>query len=105
MCLTAAAIALDQQARGQQFLKVDIGRLAHCHAQLKRAVAGGLHRRRELALCLDRRLETDISGRPGRSEERRVGKEGVSRCRFRWSPYHIKKKKILQHIASRFITY
>src|SRR3546814_7387728 len=28
MCLTAAAIALDQQARGQQFLKVDIGRLA-----------------------------------------------------------------------------
>src|SRR3546814_12145725 len=24
----------------------------------------------------------------GRSEERRVGKEGVSTCRFRWSPYH-----------------
>src|SRR3546814_12871603 len=24
----------------------------------------------------------------GRSEERRVGKECVSRCRFRWSPYH-----------------
>src|SRR3546814_14566431 len=23
-----------------------------------------------------------------RSEERRVGKECVSRCRFRWSPYH-----------------
>src|SRR3546814_4378780 len=23
-----------------------------------------------------------------RSEERRVGKEGVSTCRFRWSPYH-----------------
>src|SRR3546814_13653055 len=23
-----------------------------------------------------------------RSEERRVGKEGVSRCRSRWSPYH-----------------
>src|SRR3546814_13772921 len=27
-----------------------------------------------------------------RSEERRVGKEGVSTCRFRWSPYHEKKK-------------
>src|SRR3546814_13868614 len=27
-----------------------------------------------------------------RSEERRVGKEGVSTCRSRWSPYHIKKK-------------
>src|SRR3546814_15329303 len=24
----------------------------------------------------------------GRSEERRVGKECVSRCRYRWSPYH-----------------
>src|SRR3546814_14819878 len=25
---------------------------------------------------------------PIRSEERRVGKEGVSTCRSRWSPYH-----------------
>src|SRR3546814_7222992 len=30
---------------------------------------------------------------PGsRSEERRVGKECVSTCRSRWSPYHSKKK-------------
>src|SRR3546814_19631489 len=29
----------------------------------------------------------------GRSEERRVGKECVSTCRSRWSPYHSKKKK------------
>src|SRR3546814_12635268 len=28
-----------------------------------------------------------------RSEERRVGKECVSTCRSRWSPYHEKKKK------------
>src|SRR3546814_13512931 len=28
-----------------------------------------------------------------RSEERRVGKEGVSTCRSRWSPNHEKKKK------------
>src|SRR3546814_16934391 len=27
-----------------------------------------------------------------RSEERRVGKESVSTCRFRWSPYHKKNK-------------
>src|SRR3546814_20474065 len=27
-----------------------------------------------------------------RSEERRVGKEWVSTCRSRWSPYHYKKK-------------
>src|SRR3546814_71866 len=29
-----------------------------------------------------------------RSEERRVGKECVSTCRARWSPYHEKKKKV-----------
>src|SRR3546814_19614448 len=28
-----------------------------------------------------------------RSEERRVGKECVSTCRSRWSPYHSNKKK------------
>src|SRR3546814_11113186 len=28
-----------------------------------------------------------------RSEERRVGKECVSTCRSRWSPYHSKKKE------------
>src|SRR3546814_20228358 len=29
-----------------------------------------------------------IDERAPRSEERRVGKECVSTCRFRWSPYH-----------------
>src|SRR3546814_13690616 len=33
-----------------------------------------------------------------RSEERRGGKECVSTCRSRWSPYHYKKNKP-QHIA------
>src|SRR3546814_17539686 len=28
-----------------------------------------------------------------RSEERRVGKECVSTCRSRWSPYHLKKTR------------
>src|SRR3546814_4162287 len=28
----------------------------------------------------------------GRSEERRVGKECVSTCRYRWSPYHSQNK-------------
>src|SRR3546814_20892361 len=31
-------------------------------------------------------------GRDRRSEERRVGKECVSTCRSRWSPYHLKNK-------------
>src|SRR3546814_15397449 len=35
--------------------------------------------------CIDRRGEIDILLR---SEERRVGKECVSTCRSRWSPYH-----------------
>src|SRR3546814_15486226 len=33
--------------------------------------------------------------RLGRSEERRVGKECVRTCRSRWSPYHYKKKNII----------
>src|SRR3546814_19271004 len=37
---------------------------------------------------------TDIDGE--RSEERRVGKECVSTCRSRWSPYHKKKKLYVQ---------
>src|SRR3546814_18490997 len=32
-----------------------------------------------------------------RSEERRVGKECVSTCRSRWSPYNYKKKTITRH--------
>src|SRR3546814_18692639 len=31
-------------------------------------------------------------GIPERSEERRVGKEGVSKCKSRWLPDHQKKK-------------
>src|SRR3546814_15373911 len=34
-----------------------------------------------------------------RSEERRVGKECVSTCRSRWSPYHYKKKSRTQNIS------
>src|SRR3546814_17441944 len=33
-------------------------------------------------------FENIASGIGGRSEERRVGKECVSTCRSRWSPYH-----------------
>src|SRR3546814_2257032 len=42
-----------------------------------------------------------ISSNACRSEERRVGKECVSTCRSRWSPYHYKKKtKKLYYIIS-----
>src|SRR3546814_16115218 len=36
--------------------------------------------------------------RPIRSEERRVGKECVSTCRSRWSPYHYNKKNNKDYI-------
>src|SRR3546814_14269482 len=42
------------------------------------------------------RLAQEVEARQNaalRSEERRVGKECVSTCRSRWSPYHYKKKK------------
>src|SRR3546814_13122737 len=39
------------------------------------------------ALCINF-TTTDGCRVSGRSEERRVGKECVSTCRSRWSPYH-----------------
>src|SRR3546814_14169328 len=38
-------------------------------------------------------LVVAVAQRLSRSEERRVGKECVSTCRYRWSPYHSTKKK------------
>src|SRR3546814_5992950 len=39
-------------------------------------------------LAVRRQNELGLGPRGGRSEERRVGKECVSTCRSRWSPYH-----------------
>src|SRR3546814_19038015 len=44
------------------------------------------------AAAIVKRVPEDPS-RSFRSEERRVGKECVSTCRSRWSPYHQKKKQ------------
>src|SRR3546814_18614194 len=43
-------------------------------------------------------LERFVTQWDMRSEERRVGKECVSTCRSRWSPYHAKKKTITNDI-------
>src|SRR3546814_15615228 len=40
------------------------------------------------APALERLKATLTERTQARSEERRVGKEGVSTCRSRWSPYH-----------------
>src|SRR3546814_12292305 len=42
---------------------------------------------------LKRHLDKPTIKGLSRSEERRVGKECVSKCRSRWSTYHEKKKK------------
>src|SRR3546814_12359418 len=44
-------------------------------------------RRRRTGPCMARRGAASEQGKR-RSEERRVGKEGVSTCRSRWSPTH-----------------
>src|SRR3546814_8712415 len=45
-------------------------------------------RARRLPLASERRLHSRRRRVIDRSEERRVGKECVSTCRSRWSPYH-----------------
>src|SRR3546814_17992970 len=54
----------------------------------------------------DRTRLPDRRGAETRSEERRVGKECVSTCRSRWSPYHSKKKKHYHaiHTKTSYIT-
>src|SRR3546814_9524709 len=51
------------------------------------------------ATALAPRTSAALPARPARrdarSEERRVGKECVSTCRSRWSPYHYNEKKNL----------
>src|SRR3546814_20137704 len=46
-----------------------------------------------LSGTMARRVTEIRAGGAGRSEGRRVGKESVSTCRFRWLPYHYNKKK------------
>src|SRR3546814_8686952 len=53
--------------------------------QLRRLVLGGVEAVQVADENLQRRQHGDEAER---SEERRVGKECVSTCRSRWSPYH-----------------
>src|SRR3546814_17110011 len=60
--------------RQQALLRVLLNRLQPCPAPCRQGVGG------------------QVQGPVRRSEERRVGKEGVSTCRFRGTPAHKKKK-------------
>src|SRR3546814_13734906 len=65
-----------------------------CSGPRRSGAARGGHfqgRHRTVADTPDRGAERAGTRRGGRSEERRVGKEGVSTCRTRGSPAHEKK--------------
>src|SRR3546814_1216577 len=59
------------------------GRKAEARAAMRAAVAAGFPGKRVAV-----RVNATGSAEKVRSEERRVGKECVSTCRSRWSPYH-----------------
>src|SRR3546814_12373706 len=57
--------------------------------------------RRRRGRCRGRRCRSRCCCRRcSRAEERRVGKECVSTCRYRWSQYHYKKSSVNNHIES-----
>src|SRR3546814_12736499 len=64
--------------------------LLHCRSSFGRSIVIALSEARSGRMLWSNREEPGDS-----SEERRVGKECVSTCRSRWSPYHSKKKKTL----------
>src|SRR3546814_20895392 len=69
---------------------------------------GGIHmniseikeKERQLRIARDE-AERANHAKSARSEERRVGKECVSTCRSRWSPYHKKKQKKKNQIKEK----
>src|SRR3546814_14759508 len=81
---------------GSAALAVDTIQLSLWKRQLQRAAdsgaIAGAYAVGQGVDDLDAHVDHDLekNDRPGlsRSEERRVGKECVSTCRYRWSPYH-----------------
>src|SRR3546814_19245267 len=57
------------------------------------ALCNERERARRPGIAQSYRALTSSGSYPGRSEERRVGKECVSPCRYRWSPHHKKTHK------------
>src|SRR3546814_16261494 len=61
-------------------------------------IAYGYNTNARIGHCLNHCLGLETL--PERSEERRGGKESVSTCRSRWSPYQKKKKRRIVHSHS-----
>src|SRR3546814_17508202 len=60
----------------------------HNAANLRMTPAQSLAQFAEIVRLVDGRKQVNASLSTARSEERRVGKECVSTCRSRWSPYN-----------------
>src|SRR3546814_11912583 len=75
-CRKMPAEIADRRCRRR--MRIDVVR----HQRRKRGIAHRMFQRRIV-----------IAGNLDRSEERRVGKEWVSTCSYRWAPFHSKKKK------------
>src|SRR3546814_15982773 len=80
-----------------------VGRLA---LEQPREVGGEVHRLALGEVEQDRRYVAAVRAEVDaiddvRSEERRVGKECVSTCRSRWSPYHKKKQNTFLQRTTR----
>src|SRR3546814_15531596 len=67
---------------------------AQTRQRLAEQARAASHIQRALAGQRPHRPVVSVPMSINRSEERRVGKECGSTCRSRWSPYHLKKKKI-----------
>src|SRR3546814_10981739 len=81
---------------GQYRLRIAVARSAQGRPYRARPRIDGDDASREICQSPHRPVVgwAETEGRAGRSEERRVGKECVSKCRSRWSTYHTKKKKL-----------
>ena len=56
--------------------------------EVGKILANGFSRAANAALDMANRVRGTIDETAKRSEERRVGKECLTQCRSRWSPYH-----------------
>src|SRR3546814_12993074 len=82
------------------FLQEHMGDAAKPYGSvLDEALAGITEHNESLEHVLDHIQFMRMQSNKRRSEERRVGKECVSTCRYRWSPYTYKKKE--QKIAKK----
>src|SRR3546814_11198126 len=64
-----------------------------CSSDLAGSLAVLLRRKERIEDAAEDLGRYPAAGIGNRSEERRVGTECVSTCRYRWAPYNLKKKK------------